>query len=492
MFQKLLCITFVAVMALLLFSGCQKNEIPVDTDSAVTDGGSAEPDDGSGLSAESFGGMFSILGRLADGYSFPYNELDGNGTKSELDSAIFKRNMVIQNKYDFQLVSLYLPWDQMFRAVQTDSMAGASHEYDMILAPTIVSSQIAANGLLVNLSELPYFDLQKPYYSQTLLEDTSIGNIHYYAHGHFSLGTYNAVGGLYFNKDLHRNYEGLADPYDLVKNGTWTWEEMFAMCSEATEIDETGEANMGQYQYGLAVGIYAWQPFFYSTGATLIQKNENDMPLLNVSDSSVVIEEVNRVMNDFKTTFFTSSTNVTSKYNSMQIFSEGRSLFMIDPIYCIPEYFLDSNVNYGILPMPKYRADQTKYYSQTHAYHSTCLSVPKINDDLRKAGKLFEELAYQSSLTVYPVFVDSILKVRNTQTPENYEMMEILFSDIRCDMGLALSTEITLDGDIRSLIRKNSTAIYSTLKGKESEYNSVLTEITKVWTTPQNTNNTSS
>ena len=340
---------------------------------------------------------------------------------------------------------------------------------------------MAVNGLLRTLEDMPYINLDKPYYDQSLKIDTSINESHYFVHGHYSIGTYNAVAALYLNKTLLQSYDELSDPYELVRSGDWTWSEMFDMCRTVTSVGaDLDDPGLGTY--GLSVGIYAWQPLFFSSGASLVTKNEEDTPILNLNDCVDLILDINRVLNDSATTFFASSNQMHSDFNAFGVFGAGRALFMSDPLYCVPEYVMPSGVDYGILPIPKYREKQDNYYSQTHPVHSTVISVMKQEySDLNKIGKIVEDYAYQSSLHVHPVIVETMIKRHNAQSAQDFEMLEILFSNVRCDMGLSMSGKIKIDSDIRPLFRANDTSIVSTLRTNEPTYRSILEGIVKSW-----------
>lgn len=65
-------------------------------------------------------------------------------------------------------------------------------------------------------------------------------------------------------------------------------------------------------------------------------------------------------------------------------------------------------------------------------------------------------------------------------------MLEILFSNVRCDMGLSMSNEIKIDSDVRRLFRANDTSIVSTLRTNEPTYRSVLEGIVKSWSQTTN------
>lgn len=487
--KKKICSLFLAVFfSALAAAGCAKEPAPPETPTSPgSDSIGAETDEitlDPQLEAEDFGGTFTMFGREVDGYSFPYNELGGNESKSHLDSKIFTRNMNIQSKYSIQLVYKYARTNEMLTKATTALFGGDA--YDVILAPTTVSFSMAVNGLLRTLEDMPYINLDKPYYDQSLKTDTSINESHYFVHGHYSISTYNAVAALYLNKTLLQSYDELSDPYELVRSGDWTWSEMFDMCRTVTSVGaDLDDPGLGTY--GLSVGVYAWQPLFFSSGASLVTKNEEDTPILNLNDCVDLILDINRVLNDSATTFFSSSYQMHSSFNAFGVFGAGRALFMSDPLYCVPEYVMPSEVDYGILPIPKYREKQDNYYSQTHPAHSTVISVMKQeHSDLNKIGKIVEDYAYQSSLHVHPMIVETMIKRHNAQSAQDFEMLEILFSNVRCDMGLSMSNEIKIDSDVRRLFRANDTSIVSTLRTNEPTYRSVLEGIVKSWSQTTN------
>ena len=205
------------------------------------------------------------------------------------------------------------------------------------------------------------------------------------------------------------------------------------------------------------------------------------MPQLNIDNCIDIIQDINNVMNDHTTTFFPSSASMKASYNAFEVFTDGRSLFMSDPLYNVPEFLIPSSVEYGILPLPKYTEEQDAYYSQTHPTHSTVIAVPKVNPDLNKTGKIIEDFTYMSTLTVYPVIMDTMIKHQSAQSEADYEMLGIIFEGIRCDLGLAMSNEMKIDYDVRVLIRENSTAISSTLKGNAPTYQGIMDKIVSAW-----------
>lgn len=68
-------------------------------------------------------------------------------------------------------------------------------------------------------SELPYVDLSRIYWDQSILRCMTVNGTPYFAFGAYDLSYYDFTHSIVFNKDMVNAYS-LENPYDLVKNDT--------------------------------------------------------------------------------------------------------------------------------------------------------------------------------------------------------------------------------------------------------------------------------
>ena len=120
----------------------------------------------------------------------------------------------------------------------------------------------------------------------------------------------------------------------------------------------------------------------------------------------------------------------------MEIFSGGRSLFMAE-VLLHAKTMRDKDVTFGILPMPKYTADQEDYCQYTTGYCTTVIAFPKTTtgDRLDRASFITEAMAIQSLTTVTPAFYEVCLKARYSDAPEDARMIDIISATVKSDLA---------------------------------------------------------
>ncbi len=89
-------------------------------------------------------------------------------------------------------------------------------------------------GMVIPYDEVPYIDLEKPYWDASLNKCVTIGDVSYFAFGAYDLSYYDLTHILTFNKIMIDNY-GLDNPYELVRSGEWTFDKLYEMAQTATD-----------------------------------------------------------------------------------------------------------------------------------------------------------------------------------------------------------------------------------------------------------------
>jgi len=120
-------------------------------------------------------------------------------------------------------------------------------------------------------------------------------------------------------------------------------------------------------------------------------------------------------------------------------------------------------VDFGIIPYPKYDKQQGKYYTYADARGSV-LALPVNSPDVEKIGVIVEALSAESKRYVVPAYYDIALTQKDIRDEESREMLDIIFAgrvyDIgyMFDSGLAWSISILLNekkSDLTSSYEKN-------------------------------------
>ena len=234
-----------------------------------------------------------------------------------------------------------------------------------------------------------------------------------------------------FNKNMITEYS-LEDPYELVRDGEWTIYKMMEMASEVTSDNGDNIWNEND-TYGLAAqDNWFLSSFIYSSGQTLLTKNSDGEFELAFGQSKTydLMEKLYEMLHSPDTYVY--PYNAREKGYTMLGIDSGRCLFNIETLNML--YTLrDCNVEYGILPYPKYDSNQEDYCNNDW---SGLMCVPMTVKEPEMVGKAIELLNYYSADTTVPAYYDVVLNVKLARDEDSIEMLDIIFDNIVFDAGM--------------------------------------------------------
>lgn len=219
-------------------------------------------------------------------------------------------------------------------------------------------------------------------------------------------------------------------------------------------------------------------------GGELITKDKDDMPELNLNNEKTIdiITKIVEYWADDSSLHINRYSSYQSPNNGGNLLSDtmlaGRALFMPELLYQL-NGFADSDFIIGMLPLPKFDEKQEYYWSYVHQTHGTAFSVPIImeGEQLQQTGTILEDIAYISYYDIRPVFYDENLKIRRAQDTESSEMLDIIFSHIRVDLGIILHRNgIAPNTLIRNFVLNKNTSFVSSIEGESLNYQAKLDE----------------
>ncbi|MBQ2709215.1 MAG: extracellular solute-binding protein [Clostridia bacterium] len=363
-----------------------------------------------------------------------------------INDAVFERNTYIEEKYGIELV--FVESDDPIKLVSTGVQAG-DDEYDVMYDKFKKTGTTALNGYLYNIADFGYANYDNPWWDSNSVEGMSYNGKLYAVVCDISLMACRALRGVIFNRDLIREYQ-MEDPYQLVKDNKWTIDQMISMLTQVSSDLDGNQAMDDADRYGMLTETGSNSNAYYLTiasGVKLFEKNGTEASQAFMNEKTMTILE--------KCASFMNDKMVTRSYNDLTPDSDGkwfygRKLFAADHFL-----FLNNSVGqfdefnaagmeseYGILPQPKYDANQERYYHPLDR-ETTCLSIPASNkeEDLERISILLEDMAYKSSKTILPAYYDNVIALRRARVPEVAEMVAIMKSSIYYD----ISTLFTLD-----------------------------------------------
>ena len=336
---------------------------------------------------------------------------------------------------------------------------------------------LSTEGMLMELHNVPYMDLSKPWYDQNANEQLSIEGKLFATAGDMILMDNEATLCVLFNKKLAEDY-ALEGFYEMVKNGKWTIDKMTEF-SKLTAKDLDGDGTMGAKDQwgniGEPLNTYA---LMVACDAIAVKKNKDDVPVFDVQnehfyDAFTKAVTLNR---DDKVTMFSENFKAADVWADIidPAFTEGRVLFNTAGLVRVT-VFRAMETNFGILPLPKYDESQKEYNSMVSIGCANSIAIPA-TADAERCGAVIEALSAEGYYTLTPAYYDIVLKTKNARDDASSEMLDIIFDNRIFDIAYMFDWGGII-GSINGLKTdgKISSTIDSKLKAAEKELEKTLT-----------------
>ena len=447
------------LLTAILFSSCSGGgKTPADT-SASSDGTTAatgvpgttaEPvrTDAGGFLLDDlpekmdFGGeQVTILAWDGQSYEeFKVEQLNGD----IIDESVFNRNIRVEERLGV-LIGVKKTkggssdYQAYTTAVKGDISAGSGSEYDILAAYSRTTAMCAYMGLTKDLLATEYFDIEKPWWPKTLTEQSTIGGKLWFCSGDISLSLFHNLDVVYFNKDLAEDFKiGAENIYRLVDSGEWTLDKMISLSAGTyDDLDRDGKKSDGD-RYGFVCANTQSQPIIWGCGITAVntaldgQMTESDVFFGEKMQD--VQEKLFGFINDTNDGLRASSTGTGNT-----AFAEGRCLFFCNIASYAMSKFKDAGISFGLLPPPKYNADQDRYYSVEGNAFTLYAIENSDGTDANLCSAVLEALCSEGYRSVSPTVFEVAMKVRYADDYNTSRMYDLIRGGVVFDNGRIFS-----------------------------------------------------
>ena len=350
-----------------------------------------------------------------------------------INDAVFQRNMTVEEAFNIVITEYKLdPYDIGPHIRKTVSAGDES--YDTFTESVSTLSGLAAENYLLDWTQISALQPEKPWWDPMMTSDCSIGNKIFFNTGDISIMDNYGTWCMLFNKDMVRDYD-LGDVYAMVEDGTWTLDVMYDMAKTAArDLDGNGQMDDGD-QWGFVTEAYNMFGLWASTGEKIAGKNADDLPVLSMYNerSAAAAEKIRALQSDTSVTM--SAERCAGSYEfSNAIFKNNKALFMFGGLWLLSNY-RDSEVNFGIIPAPKYDEAQPQYYTTYSAYNCTAFGIPTHASDAERTGAILEAMAMISRYTLTPAYYDKALIGKYIRDEESAGMLDIILASRNYDLG---------------------------------------------------------
>ena len=426
---------FVSAFALLLmlatvlicFASCNNKKTPNKPEGTTP----AQDEDNNITYPDYEGRKFRVMQRLdfenefwAEGYN--------NNT---INDAVYERNSLIESRYHvlMEVSSFIQGWgatenDSQFNDRLTVLMNTGEDAYDLVVGAQCYTLPFVMNDWFLDWNEIPNVDLESNVWrngiNDTMLINGRIGAIT----GDIAITFWKHMSAIVFNPNMVRDVSE-RNIYDVVAGGDWTFEYMKELC-EGISRDANGDGIWdGDDIYGFAsdwdVAMDAWA---IALDAPSTRRNSEGWFDFTVADEKAI--SVGTALVDL----FKSHLGYNYPGVDPSFYFRNRQAAFVPMRMEMIERLADCDIDYGVIPYPKWNKDQEKY--QTSIVDGvSMLFVPKMVPDAAFIGTITQALAEESYKKVIPEYYDVVLKGKSTRDVQSWEMLDLIRDNVVVDFG---------------------------------------------------------
>ncbi len=388
-------------------------------------------------------------------------------TGDVLNDAMYNRTRAIEEKYNIVFNDDYVPGDSDAALnAFTNAVSAGDDAYDLAMLLERRAFALTNKGYFMDIASLEHVNLDKPYWFGDINDTINFSDATYLSYGSANIGLYDMTHVLCFNKNMATNL-GLESPYDLVLEGTWTIDKLQEMGKAAMQ-DKDGDGAWGMDDvYGLVGATNALPVNFLASARqrTIVKGADGTVEIALLSNP--MIEEIFTRVSDMcweNGFWYTKTTDSNSYWRTESFFQEDQALFADHTFYstiALREMVSD----FGIVPFPKYTAEQESYGVMVEAGTRT-MTVPVTIQNPKLSGAVLETLHYLSWRDVMPAYYEVTLKQKVSRDNVSAQMLDIIMDSICYDLGMTMFNDNVKDGIFSGLFRNNKREYVSTATGK--------------------------
>ena len=361
-------------------------------------------------------------------------ELNGDN----LNDAVHNRNTLIADTYNCSIESVKT------LNLQTDlSKLVRSGDAALDLATPYLRTfaVLAQDKYFLDLKTVDSLNLSNPWYDQNSVTELTVGGKLYGAATDLTTMDKQATTAMVFNKQMYGTYDfddSYGDIYTLVRDGKWTFDALKQMVfSVSGDLDGDGKQT-DKDLFGLLYQRDTLTSFLNGFGVMYAQKNADDFPEFSLmTDRGVrILDEIFDLLYEKQYCLNVMADFGEDKWSDSMVsmFADNQALFMwIRLADCANLRTL--NLDFGILPVPKYDEEQEHYKSAVNSYVGAVTTIPVCCYDPEMTGYFLEAIASESRYSLLPEYYEINLKGKVSRDAESAEMLDLIFSNRLYDLG---------------------------------------------------------
>lgn len=402
-----------------------------------------------------------------------------------VDNAIYKRNKTVERRLGVKLEFEAIPGNygnqqSFIAAAQTRISAGTDSTPHIMAAYSLTSAGLVANGLTYKLNELENLDFSKPWWPDRLLTESMINGNYYLCSGDISTNMLHKMHAVFFNKDMCNDRGYRADElYDRALAGNWTLDDLFNMTAEVYEDrNNTGKKDRGDL-FGLYICDNYFDVFYYASDLIIVDRDADGKP--KISDDFTSEKAVN--LADKVGNFFANRNGAffITDFTESGYMSDGNAMMIISRCdVALKKLRFADNLDYGVLPVPKYDADQESYVSCLAFPCTLYVASKNIGDDAAMVGAVLEAMGSEGYRQITPVLFEATMKTRYASDGKIANVYDTIRSSVTFDLGRIFYSSL---GQVNNIFRQacsgNTGSYMASASSKRKPLQTLLDKLVK-------------
>ncbi len=459
------CLTLILLS--LLLSSCGETQPDPKETTASDSSVETTAEEGYKYPELDYGGKTFTILNTDNTYGF-YDDLDFEEQSGEaVDDAIYNRNRTIEDKFKLKLevIDDYLFGDAI-SALQTSVMSN-EHLYDVAFVYNANSGSLFTNNYLIDMQDLKGFNFDEPWWDKNGIDSLRIGSKQkiLFAYTDISLTDFQGTLVTFFNEKIMNDLK-LELPYDIVREGKWTYDKMGEYMKAGANLngDESFTFSAdGKATYGLASWDQGEVGMVFGSGYGFIGI-EDKLPVITAGDEKF-INAAQKLITLLSPDGEYLSANGGEGGHYETIFKAGRSLLAVCELKATNKY-RDMSDSYGILPMAKVDETQENYYCLRNFSYLMC--IPSTNPNPDDAAVIMDAMGYLTYRDVMTPFYEGRVSQKSLRDEESIEMLEIIRNNRTLDVGRCFGWYDNYCSIISGGVKNKSTDIVSKIAALKS------------------------
>lgn len=481
--MKILSFAAAVIAAAVLFVSCAADTGTSETETMSAETTLAAETEAEYVYEDDFGGAeINILNM--DAYWGMYVTVVPEDIIGEaLNDAVYERSTLVEQKLNCVIKDTRTPSSNNFDSVKTlgrNAVLAGEDIYDVMYLPINQMTSLVTDGYFYNLLDIAQLRLDEKWWDGPYNSASMIGDKLYFASGDLHLMAYDSSWCIFFNEDMLKNHN-LDMPYGKVRSGEWTIDELHAYCKAIANLNSDADFawdQNGTAVYGLSTHPHAPDKFIFSTGERYVMTDESHMPYFSGGTERFfgVVEKLAALLGSQGVTHNSDSDDFNAaKGGYVYLFANARAAFLTAEIKAA-QLLRDMEQTFGILPFPKYDANQAGYSSALMS-DLLVMTIPVTNNDASMTSVILDALSYESYRSVIPVYYNTTVSQKGLRNDDSIEMMQIMSSGRGADMAVVYSWNADLVNSLRTKLFKGDSAAASDIEKYKSKIEANIAEL---------------